>query len=537
MARIPFIDVLAKARSLFDPKSPLFQNISNILSRALSIDLTRLSVILTLFSIVSAVIIKPAGRSIHGLYEWAQKFLTVFVCVPGADELHQQVLNWVCDHVVRKQVHRALNARSMIPSRDEAVPRQYDSFRGRRKAEIDYHPSLKSTWFLYERRLFMITLSHSVRVGGKIRTLRRGIEGEGNGQLYGLTITSLGRSQEPIKRFLKECIRYSEGLQRSTVAVHGLTQYRYVGYGWQIKAYRPARQLDSVHLDEDAKAGLVLDIEQYLDPKTREYYASVNIPYRRGYLLHGPPGTGKTSLSMALAAEFGLDLYMLDLSAVPSDDVLDLLFQELPTPCVVLLEDVDVIGLKNRNEKDDEKESKRRPRPACTLSGLLNALDGVASSEGRILMITTNQPDELDEALVRPGRVDRKIYFGHVDQHVARQMFRRMFGGGSAENSTARGGSVESLGSVQDSFFTKETREYDPLTALATRFSKEIPEGTFTPAHLQEYLLRHRMSPLRAVDEVADWVVEEKRRMEEDAPKLQEVEDESDDVKSTKKPS
>ncbi|KAI0892047.1 P-loop containing nucleoside triphosphate hydrolase protein [Annulohypoxylon nitens] len=527
MAPNSYTYLLPSARLFNDPRNPIFLKLKNFLSQTLKIDFTRISVILTLFSLISAVF-QPASRSLVRMYEWIQKFFMVSVCVPAPDELYEQVLTWVSANVLKKRTNRSVFAQTNVVKSSEMGPRDYAEFRGRRKVEIDYLPSFTSIWFIYERRPFMIKMSRNATIGSKLRTGRRRVRGredKNSSSKVNLTVASIGRSQEPTKRFLEECRAFSEKHQQSTVAIHAFTMFSYMEYGWEVKAHRATRRLDSVHLDEDVKAGLVSDIEQYLSPRTRHYYTSLNIPYRRGYLLHGPPGTGKTSLSVALAGEFGLDLFILDLSAVPNDEVLDQLFQELPSPSIVLLEDIDVVGLKERTEdEDEEKKSKKRAYMKCTLSGLLNALDGVASSEGRILLMTSNQPERLDEALLRPGRVDRKVYFGHVNQHGAEQMFRRMYEADLLEAPIGKGGSVESLDSIQDSFSTKDIEEDEDLATLASRFSKEIPEGTFTPAQLQEYLLQHQRAPMRAVRQVADWVAGEKRKKEENEAKLKEAE-------------
>ncbi|TQS31876.1 hypothetical protein Golomagni_07827, partial [Golovinomyces magnicellulatus] len=88
-----------------------------------------------------------------------------------------------------------------------------------------------------------------------------------------------------------------------------------------------------------------------LHPSTPRWYASRGIPLRRGYLFHGPPGTGKTSFSFALAGVFGIDIYVISLQdqSVTEED-LAVLFTSLPRRCVVLLEDIDTAGL--RREPD-----------------------------------------------------------------------------------------------------------------------------------------------------------------------------------------
>jgi chaperone BCS1 len=70
-----------------------------------------------------------------------------------------------------------------------------------------------------------------------------------------------------------------------------------------------------------------------------------------------------------------------------------------------------------------------RFQSSITLSGFLNALDGVVASEERIIFMTTNHPERLDPALIRPGRVDVKEYLGHAAPYQMKEMFLRFYGG------------------------------------------------------------------------------------------------------------
>ncbi|KAI3534400.1 mitochondrial chaperone bcs1 [Colletotrichum abscissum] len=250
-------------------------------------------------------------------------------------------------------------------------------------------------------------------------------------------------------------------------------------------------------MNEQLKQTLLKDVHSFLDPKARSWYASRGLPYRRGYLLFGRPGTGKSSLSMSVAGCFGLDIYVLSLAAM-SDGQLGALFTELPQRCVVLLEDVDAVGttqsrVSDADDFDSRSEDSRRSSKshgAVSLSGLLNVLDGVASQEGRVLIMTTNHIEHLDEALIRSGRVDKKIEFQLADADVTRKIFNTVFQQSEEE--------LSDLDNREDS--NEEVRR------LAGQFAALVPELEFSPADIFSFLLANRDSPSGALAEVEGWV-------------------------------
>jgi len=278
----------------------------------------------------------------------------------------------------------------------------------------------------------------------------------------------------------------------------------------------------------------------YLNPQTMLWYVQRGLPYRRGYLFYGPPGTGKTSLSLALAGELNLPLYILSLSTGSlSDETLTMLFVGLPRKCIVLLEDIDCAGVYregsrqayNSDSDDSDSESdyvsgdesnstkarsqpkskekgkdkggdknsqpnhRRRPSSSVSFSGLLNAIDGVASHEGRILIMTTNHRERLDPALIRPGRVDLQVEFGYADGPALAEIFRELYKEiGPIKNGAAAPSSNE-----------KES-ERDHVPRLAEAFAQRIPEGRFTPAEIQGYLQGYKGQPEKALEGIEAWV-------------------------------
>jgi chaperone BCS1 len=145
----------------------------------------------------------------------------------------------------------------------------------------------------------------------------------------------------------------------------------------------------------------------------------MGIPWRRGYLLFGPPGTGKTSAAYALAGELRLKLCALSLTNPKlTDNVMADLLQRTPPRSLILIEDIDAFF--NSREKQDA-------RIQISFSGLLNALDGVGAQEGRIIVLTTNHRERLDAALIRPGRIDLEIELGNATSSQLRGLLQRFY--------------------------------------------------------------------------------------------------------------
>ena len=175
--------------------------------------------------------------------------------------------------------------------------------------------------------------------------------------------------------------------------------------GWTLPAPLPPRPVNSVTLRGALREDLLSDARTFLDSQSA--YHEMGLPWHRGYLFYGPPGTGKTSFVLALANALNLDLYFMSLSDLDKDARLLETVGDIRSESLLLLEDIDVV---HATRSRDDAESR-----GVSLSGLLNALDGVATPNGLITVMTTNHVESLDEALLRPGRVDRKEEFGFID--------------------------------------------------------------------------------------------------------------------------
>ncbi len=218
------------------------------------------------------------------------------------------------------------------------------------------------------------------------------------------------------RRLMEELM---EGVVRHAGArrAHRLSLYTIDRWGeqWHLADTKPRRSLESVVLDEGVARRLYDDIHEFF--ARREWYAQLGIPWRRGYLLHGPPGTGKTSVAYALAAELRLKLCTLSLTNPKlNDHTLADLLQRTPPRSLILIEDIDAFF--HARDKQDE-------RIEVSFSGLLNALDGVGAQEGRIVVLTTNHRERLDAALLRPGRIDVEVELGNATASQLRGLLLR----------------------------------------------------------------------------------------------------------------
>lgn len=263
-------------------------------------------------------------------------------------------------------------------------------------------------------------------------------------------ITCLGQNPQPIKELLHEAQKsFIERDGNKTVIYRGIVSGGSADDAQWVRCLsRPPRSLSTVVLDRSQKEMIIDDMKDYLHPSTRLWYSNRGIPYRRGYLLHGPPGTGKTSLCFAAAGILRLKIYLISLnSRTLKEDGFAALFRELPWRCIVLLEDIDAAGLTNRKSDNPTADGNKNDtstlsakvqeantsggnlssQPTLSLSAFLNVIDGVCSSEGRILVMTTNHIERLDPAMLRPGRVDMTVEFTYADTTMIRDLFKAIY--------------------------------------------------------------------------------------------------------------
>lgn len=510
-------------------------------------------------------------------------YLRCTVCVTEDDQIYNTLMQFLSEqqdiatnrHLTAQTVYKSAwdeeedstdaLATTMVEDNQDS-PRYLNFASDAARCNPRYVPAMGTTGFWHNRTFFRVyrrkeTLQNTGGWGGMAKDVEE------------LKISCFGRSTDPIKSLLKDAktayfldTRYKTAIFRPRIKENRRESWSM----WQQVARRPIRPMSTVILENKEKHEVLRDINEYLHPATPKWYAFRGIPLRRGYLFHGPPGTGKTSFSFALAGVFGIDIYVISLQdPTISEEDLAVLFTRLPRRCIVLLEDIDTAGLRRpHNEEEGEEEAaedtsdkdaqpKKKSKPkketdsdsdassseeerkkrrrkrrnkrsrgnsenkstnnilaveSISLSGLLNAIDGVASHEGRILIMTTNKPEALDEALIRPGRVDVQVGFKNATGEQAAELFYRMYEvsrnkpmpmskTGAAAPKTQNGsihGAVDIKGPATD--------VDDELEETSKEFGNLIPEDLLSPAEIQGFLLKRKKSPKKALDDAKGWI-------------------------------
>ncbi|KAI9204308.1 BCS1 N terminal-domain-containing protein [Polychytrium aggregatum] len=415
-----------------------------------------------------------AGARILGdiLFEMAKKQFMVTAEFASNDESYSWILGYLSDHPVSKRTTRFTVTSSVSKTgadADAVATAQAPQSEGSGFSilpRVYFLPSPGIHFFFYEGRLVWLERHRPKGHGGSEILPER------------ITLTTFGRSRELLHRLVLEAQRQHVEKDHCRTVIYSADQWG----NWRRTRSRPIRPMNSIILDGDVKQKVARDMVEFL--RSEKWYADRGIPYRRGYMLYGSPGTGKTSFVTALAGEVKLNIYVISLANKGlSDETLTELMVDTPPRCILLLEDIDAAFV--------SRESAAAVAPGAstaaagtasanvTFSGLLNAIDGVAAQEGRLLFMTTNHIEKLDPALIRPGRVDVKVLLDLATSSQAQGLF--------------------------DQFYPHDETSSE-IMELSIEFARGIPDRTYSMAQLQGYLMRYKNNPQLAVQNVGELI-------------------------------
>ncbi|KAI0820753.1 P-loop containing nucleoside triphosphate hydrolase protein [Trametes gibbosa] len=524
-------------------------------------------------------VLEGCRRLLTRSWESIDDFFWVTATFELPDDTADWLLYWMSQHKIFHTARR-IDITSFYFGFDNVV----DEF-GDEGEKVSFYPSMDRKYTLWYRGRY-ITIKREQRTNG----FRRPSEI--------LTLRILTRDTQVLRNFLLEARGSYKVAAEQFISVYVTESTD----RWTLVANQQKRPASSVILDPGVFELVLADARDFI--KSKKWYACRGIPFRRGYLLYGAPGAGKTSMIHSIAGELGLNVYILSLTIMALDDnSLKSLIARLPERCILLIEDIDAAfhrGMK-RNIADPEQQQRQHPQQrqaqrgptsgkedvppgdlgkdkaqeallnGVTLSGLLNALDGIAAQEGRILFATTNDYSALDPALLRPGRLDLHVAFELASAYQAREIFARFYTPDESEGTAPAAAAVSDAGEgneKDDSGYSSanftQTEDSDGaaevpldapsvmtpippaspprlpksvhsvcasmvhgadcapwqmsakhLAALAERFAEIVPARAFSMATLQGYLMAYKIRPLEAVADAPAWV--EKRMREKDA--------------------
>ena len=217
---------------------------------------------------------------------------------------------------------------------------------------------------------------------------------------------------------------------------------------WSYIDFDHPTTFETLAMERAKKKEIMEDLDAFRE--NRDFYRRTGKPWKRGYLLHGPPGTGKSTMVAAMANYLDYDIYDIELTSVHSNTDLRKLFIETTSKSIIVIEDIDcsldLTGARSKKKapaaEDDKKDGaaaaaakaagdkNKDTSSKVTLSGLLNFIDGLWSACGgeRIVVFTTNHVDKLDPALIRRGRMDMHIKMSYCGFEAFKTLAKNYLG-------------------------------------------------------------------------------------------------------------
>lgn len=247
-----------------------------------------------------------------------------------------------------------------------------------------------------------------------------------------IVLSSLHCSLEVLQQFVQEAIDEkweAENRREPGKITSMLFSYSQDQKCWSAQFMTIQKTFQNVHLPPHLQRDIETDLDLFVQRKS--LYKQQGIPHKRGFLFYGPPGTGKTSCVHAIAHKLKCNIRVLSLKEITS---VKAVLTGICTRCVILIEEIDLQikcspGLEEKNGQKKERAADQSKIDDTIVSELMDVLDGYNCNLGKsIVIMTTNHKEDIPDALIRPGRIDRHFYFGLCDATEATRVAREFTG-------------------------------------------------------------------------------------------------------------
>lgn len=361
------------------------------------------------------------------------------------------------------KIFSSKNMVSTLMSRSDRRRTRRDKIKKTKKTEFKYYFCLGKLFsdynnteiiFLYERIYIKITI---IKLSNEPLSTEKGIE-------YPLEMKIQLENKEDISTILNYANKiYCENYLNDDLEDYNtVTMFVFDEY-WENNGKKNKRSIDSIYIPKKLKSDLINEFELFESKKYITRLEKLGITRKKVIMLEGPPGTGKSSLIMAIASRLERDIAYFSFTPEITDTKLIKSMQNAPDDSIIVLEDIDCL-FEERKANDTNKNS-------ITFSALLNCLDGLICKNGMIVIATTNHIDKLDPALIRSGRVDKVVSLTYMKKNEIYEMWLKFM-----ENDY-----------VQDS----ENTFYELIKKLNLNI---------TPSLLQQYLFKYLDQRQKALD-------------------------------------
>jgi chaperone BCS1 len=211
-----------------------------------------------------------------------------------------------------------------------------------------------------------------------------------------ITIYTFGRDSQSFDKIIND-------FKPRDITEDELTISSWTGDNWSEPEIIPSRDQNTVIINSEVRGYLYKNMDNFIN--NRDWYLSNGLPHKLSIVLHGPSGTGKTSIIKMMASKYNRDIYTINLNNV-TDETIVRAIREADRGSIIAIEDFEQLASVRDRDNNSSQDDMSKALSPLSMSGFLNAMDGLVPVDDMVIIFTTNHIELVDEAVYRKGRVD-----------------------------------------------------------------------------------------------------------------------------------